>query len=103
MQKNNIVDAGLCHGTAGIAHIYKRMYINTNIIEFKDASNYWYSETLKMAKYDIPSGFLAYRPIENGGLKKEFGFLDGISGIGLSLISAISDIEPAWDEALLLS
>ncbi len=34
---------------------------------------------------------------------EDFGFLEGIAGIGLAFISAISDIEPAWDEYLLLS
>ena len=33
----------------------------------------------------------------------EYNLLDGIAGIGLSLISAISSIEPQWDECLLLS
>ena len=34
---------------------------------------------------------------------EDFGFLEGIAGIGLSLISAISDTDPSWDECLLLS
>ncbi len=29
--------------------------------------------------------------------------LEGIAGIGLAMISAVSDIEPIWDECLLLS
>jgi hypothetical protein len=29
--------------------------------------------------------------------------LEGIAGIGLALVSAISDIEPRWNSALLLS
>lgn len=34
---NGAVDAGLCHGTAGIAHIFNRMYGYTKLEELKDA------------------------------------------------------------------
>ncbi|MCD4794095.1 MAG: lanthionine synthetase C family protein [Bacteroidales bacterium] len=102
--KNSVVDAGLCHGAAGIAHIFNRMYRNTKQPEFKEAANYWYAETLKMANHkDSLSGYKAFRTEKYGGWTEEFGFLEGIAGIGLALMSSISDIDPAWDEILLLS
>ncbi len=104
LQKNYVIDAGLCHGTAGIAHIFNRMYRNTNMKEFKDASDYWLNETLKMARFDDGlAGYKAYRTEEYGGWINEYGFLEGVAGIGLAILSAISDIEPKWDESLLLS
>ncbi len=104
LQKNYVIDAGLCHGTAGIAHIFNRMYINTGREEFKDALEYWFDETLKMARFeDGLAGFKAWWTEKYGGWVNQKGFLEGIAGIGLALISAISDIEPAWDECLLLS
>jgi len=104
LQKNYVLDTSLCHGTAGIAHIFNRMHINTGIADFKDASTYWFDETLKMAKFgDGLAGFKVWRSKEMGGWTNDYGFLEGIAGIGLAMISAISDIEPAWDECLLLS
>jgi len=104
LDKNFVSDAGLCHGTAGIAHIFNRMYINTKDIKFKETANYWYTETLKMANHKKSlSGFKAWHTEKYGGWQEEFGFIEGIAGIGLTLISTISDIEPAWDEILLLS
>lgn len=104
LKENSVVDAGLCHGSAGIAHIYNRMYNYTNRNEFKDAAKYWFEQTLQMAKYeDGLVGYKVWRNPEMGGLQNEYGFLEGIAGIGLSLISAISDIDPKWDECLLLS
>lgn len=101
--ENGVVDAGLCHGTAGIAHIFNRMYGYTGLEELKVASNYWFAETLKMASFeDGLAGFKAWQGIERGWVN-EPGLLEGIAGIGLALISAVSDIEPAWDECLLLS
>lgn len=97
------IDGGLCHGTAGIAHIYNRMYKCTSIEDFKLTSDFWFSETLKMAKFpDGLAGFKAWRTPERGNWALESGFLEGIAGIGLAMISAVSDIEPNWDECLLL-
>jgi lantibiotic modifying enzyme len=103
-----IVDAGLCHGTSGIAHIYNRLYRQTSETKFKDAALYWYKETIKMAKYD--NEYAGYRlPYYLAESEKEFrelhnlSFLTGIAGTGLSLLSAIYPIEPSWDMCLLLS
>lgn len=102
LKQNLVVDAGLCHGTAGIAHIFNRLFIYTGLEELKEASNYWFEQTLKMAKFeDGLGGYKAWHG--DVGLENEGGLLDGVAGIGLALISAVSDIDPAWDECLLLS
>lgn len=102
--QTGVVDAGLCHGAAGVAHIYNRMFKYTRIKEFEDAAEFWFNQTINMAIHkDSLSGYKVYRTEEFGGSYEDFGFLEGIAGIGLSLISAVSDIEPAWDECLLLS
>jgi len=104
LKENFVVDAGLCHGTAGIAHIFNRMYQNTKTEEFKEAAIYWFNETLNMAKFgDGLAGFKTFKSPEFGGWQNNYGLLEGISGIGLALISSISNIEPRWDECLLLS
>ncbi len=104
LQETRLIDAGLCHGTAGVAHIYNRMYACTGIEEFKQSANYWFDETFKMARFDDGfAGYKAWRSEEHGGWANEAGLLEGIAGIGLALISAASDIEPKWDRCLLLS
>ncbi|MUP37361.1 lanthionine synthetase C family protein [Labilibaculum euxinus] len=104
LQSNHVMDAGLCHGTAGIAHCFNRAYNYTGNDLFKDAAAYWFMETLKMARHkDGLAGFKAWRAEKDGGLYKDTGLLEGIAGIGLSLISVIAPIEPKWDECLLLS
>ena len=48
-----------------------------------------------MAKFeDGLAGYKKYRMEEYGGWTNDYGFLEGVSGIGLALISAVSDIEP---------
>jgi hypothetical protein len=103
-----VVDAGLCHGTSGIAHIYNRLYRQTSEIKFRDAALYWYKETIKMAKYGMEyAGYrLPYYLAESEKELREIhnlSFLTGIAGTGLSLLSAIYPIEPSWDMCLLLS
>ena len=98
------MDAGICHGTAGVAHIFQRIFQDTGLPVFKDTANYWYEQTLEQA--NIPEGLAGYLPYfinEPVHLAQARGFLVGISGIGLSLLHAVSDNRPDWDECLLLS
>lgn len=104
IKENTVLDAGLCHGAAGIMHIYNRAYYYTGIDTFKELALYWAEHTLKFAKFeDGYAGYKAWRTEKYGGWTPEVGFLEGISGIGLALISLISDIEPKWDRTLFIS
>lgn len=99
-----VIDTPVCHGTTGIAHIFNRLYNYTGLNEFKEASQYWFAQTLEF--YNRHGHFKYYVHKENnssGDWQTKFGIIDGIAGIGLTLISAISDNEPTWDRALLLS
>lgn len=101
-EASNVTDAHLCHGTIGIAHIYNRFYNYTQMEIFKDASLHWVNETIKKFDQELPYGFKAWK-----GEKFEWqnipGLLEGSAGIGLALISVVSDVEPKWDRCLLLS
>lgn len=105
LKENGVVDAGLCHGTTGNAHMYNRMYLETGDDVFKEAAEYWFKQTLEFAHFeDGYAGFKQFRfEDEEVRWENSYGFLEGISGIGLALISFVSDIEPVWDESLLMS
>jgi lantibiotic biosynthesis protein len=104
LDESKVMDVGLCHGAAGIAHIYKRMYTYSKVNDFRNSALYWFDQSLNMATYkDGLAGYKAYQLPKYGGFHNEYGLLTGISGIGLAMISAISDIEPKWDRLLLLS
>jgi len=100
-RNEKIIDSHLCHGTAGIAHIYGRLYNYSQDETFKDASYYWFNQTIDSFSTDLESGFKAWKG--KFGWVEYDGLLEGSAGIGLALISAISDIEPKWDRCLLLS
>lgn len=102
LQKNLVKDACICHGTAGIGQIFYRMWWSTKMPEFKDAADYWFNETLKMSKFE--DGLAGYK-IWHGkdGFVNQTGLLEGIAGIGLALTSYAYDMDPTWDQCLLLS
>jgi len=105
LEDNFVRDAGLCHGAAGIGHIFYRMWWNTRLPEFKDAADYWFQETIKMARFE--DGLAGFKALEMPDGKPQwvnkYGLLEGVAGIGLALLTYYYEMEPEWDECLLLS
>jgi len=101
VKKEFVMDAGICHGAAGIAHIFNRVYQKTGNETFKEAALFWIDDCLKKSCFN--DGLAGYKVWRKDGWITQTGLLEGIAGIGLVLLSAISDIEPDWDECLLLS
>jgi lantibiotic modifying enzyme len=101
---NAVLDASVCHGSAGLMHMYNRLNRKYGHQAFAGAYNHWLRVTLDFGnKRDGIAGYLYWQPEELGGWKKESGFLEGIAGIGLCLIFAISKLDPDWDEVIMLS
>jgi len=71
----------------GIAHLYNHFYQQTSIEAFKTAALYWISETYSQ------------KTIQS---EIDVSLLDGLTGVGLVLISAMADFKPDWDSCLLL-
>ena len=102
------VDTCLCHGTAGIAHVYARLHQLLQRKEMLEAAQLWYHRTLELN--DALAGH-AYRYLapnsaqDDGPLRwrDETGFMTGAAGTGLALLAALSPVEPAWDALLTIS
>jgi hypothetical protein len=108
IKETGIYEASLCRGTSGIALMYSNMYINTTNNIFKNVSDYWYNETLKLAKHD--DGISGYKFLNNYSKNKEDWFYQtnpnifmGSAGIGLSLLSYLSGKKLKWSECILLN
>lgn len=101
-KENLVLDAGLCHGSAGIAIIFYRMWWNTHLKEFKSACDYWIQETLQFSKFE--KGLAGYLSLANNNeLYQDWSLLEGISGIGLVLMCYFNNIEPDWDQCMFIS
>ncbi len=100
-------DACLCHGSAGLLHMFNR-FAQTSDSELREAALRWLGWTLefqeKVSGQNI-AGYVALSVEEGGGevWVAERGFLNGVAGIGLALLATINEAEPAWDRFLLLS
>ena len=82
--------------------MFNRIYHETNDNTFKDAAIYWYNKTIEKAEH--ADGLARFKTWKyKDGWVNQSKFLDGISGIGLCLISAINEVDPKWDKCLLIS
>src|SRR5262245_54905738 len=43
-----VIDAGLCHGAAGLAHIFHRLHRATGDVRLAGAARRWFARTLEM-------------------------------------------------------
>jgi lantibiotic biosynthesis protein len=100
--KNGAVnDACLCHGSAGIAHIFQQVGLATNDATLLDASGDWLQMTLHMNNW--PDGAAGYKFYHHPDYISSHNVLEGIAGIGLSLISFVdTEIKPAWGSCMLI-
>jgi lantibiotic biosynthesis protein len=92
-------DAGLCHGSAGLAHLFNRMYQMTGEPALADAARFWVERTLDLCVATQPGHRAkAAAPAWNGP-----GLLEGAAGVALAMEAASTTAEPVWDQMLLVS
>ncbi len=102
-ERNNFFENGICHGFFGLVQIFNKMYKETNEELFKQTTEYWINIGLKNTKQHKDfAGFKRY-DMNSSKWLGEIGLLNGISGIGLVLMSYLFGLEYDWDESLLIS
>jgi hypothetical protein len=103
----DVWDAGLCHGSAGLAHLYNRLWQASGEEVFAAAARRWLGAALDMQTPGV--GIAGYRSWQSNftdappAWVNDATLLTGALGIGLALLATISTVEPAWDRALLCS
>jgi len=104
-EQAGVVDAGLCHGAAGLAHVFNRMYQATGDATLRRAARYWFARTLAMRKPGAGVGGFLAQEEDKKGKRSWVGApgLFGSGGIALALLSAATSTEPEWDRMLLVS
>lgn len=103
-------DPNLCHGVAGVAHIFNRIYHFEDDMRCREAAIAWFERALALRRpCEGIGGFFALVSEDTAKpraplVEKPFpAFLDGAIGLALALLAATSSVEPAWDRLLLLS
>jgi len=102
-----VMDAGVCHGAAGVAHLFNRIHQATGDPACLEAALRWFDHVvaLHQAGQGV-GGFLMW--LTRGEGQKldwlpEAGFLTGSAGVALALLAAATPVEPEWDRVLLAS
>jgi lantibiotic biosynthesis protein len=86
-------ESHLCHGTAGLAQFYKKLYTLTKIEAYQKAWHHWIRETVKLLPAELEKGTYA---------GKECDLLEGLAGVNLALLSFLSEEELDWSSTLLI-
>jgi len=92
----------LCHGAAGLGHLYNFFYQTCGERTVARAARRWFERTLAMRKPgEGIAGYANWWPQEREW-HAEPGFLTGAAGVGLALLAAASPGEPSWGRPMLL-
>lgn len=106
IEASGAVDAGVCHGAAGNAHLFNRLYQATGDPLYADTARAWFGRALELRRPgEGLGGYLMYTVDDQGelGWREDPGFLTGSAGVGLALLAATAPVEPEWDRLLVVS
>jgi len=103
LKDGKILDSSFCHGASGAAYIFLLFYKRFGREEFLKASDFWYEELLKMDTF--PGGAAGYKTWsgQSESWENNFGLLEGISGVAMSLLAKDFPFDNNWDEIYLIS
>jgi len=85
---SGVADPWLCHGGAGVAHVFGCLARATGDPIFADAARRWWQRALDLAQEHT--------------IRAAPALLEGATGLGLALLAAMRGAPPRWNALLLL-
>jgi hypothetical protein len=112
MAQAGVRDAAICHGSAGLGHLYNRLYQSSREPVFKEAATAWFAQVLEMRRPgEGLTGYLSEYPKSEEDAEEvvdreldralEGTLLEGAIGIALTLLAACHPLAPTWDGMLM--
>ncbi len=103
--ETGVVNACFCHGAAGLAHLYNRMYQATGEPTLGRAATYWLDRTLDFYHQarDRGDGWVQGRWDQQPWTWTGVDLVEGAAGVALVLLAATTSVEPIWDRMFLVS
>lgn len=104
-KENYVAEAAICHGSAGLSIIYNSIFQKTRIERYKNAALFWTRDIVKKSE---EKGMYAGYVLHDAILENEeenstiLSLINGLSGIGLSMLSSISDDYPSWKKFFMI-
>lgn len=98
---NRVTDACICHGTAGLALLFYKMALVTGHDELLEAAGHWTRATLDHGRNpDAAAGYLFLTTGDR--YVPGYSLLEGITGVGLTLLALLDSESLGWEQGLLL-
>lgn len=94
LKKANIEDAYLCHGISGVSILFERLFGLTKLPQLADASAFWLEKLKNRDQSNVPTS--------KAKISSNEGFLEGDTGIALTLLDSLYKLQTGWKEALFL-
>jgi lantibiotic biosynthesis protein len=106
--ETGVVNASFCHGAAGLAHLYNRMYQATGDPKLGRAALYWLERTLDFYRLARDNGGSWVQGSWDPGQRELWTWtgtelVEGAAGVALVLLAAATSVEPTWDRMFLVS
>jgi lantibiotic biosynthesis protein len=104
LKETEAENPGFCHGTAGLGHIFNRLYQATGDPVLGQAAREWFERTLAMRRPGRGiGGYPAWWAGQPGEVTtdEDPSLLTGAAGIALCLLAATSSVAPTWDRFFL--
>jgi lantibiotic biosynthesis protein len=101
--KYGYYDMRVCHGTSSVAYMWLKMYHITKDENIKTLADKWLNITLDNLDIFLPQlDKISELEKDNDKIDTSMGFLNGLSGVGLVLMSFLDPKLSDWDKLLLL-
>ncbi|MCX6223564.1 MAG: hypothetical protein NTV01_02215 [Bacteroidia bacterium] len=98
---NRVMDACICHGTAGLGLLFYKMAIVSGHDEFIETADHWTRATLDHGRNtSAAAGYLFYTTGDR--YIPAYSLLEGITGVGLTLLALLDSDTLGWEQGLLL-
>ena len=94
-----ILNAGICQGDSGIIQLLQSIKQNLTEFDLTTQQNYWFNNLLEKISISITNLHFDY---QSKIFETKFDLFDGLSGIGLTLISEISS-DYEWNKAFIIT
>jgi lantibiotic biosynthesis protein len=103
--EGRVIDASLCHGSAGVAHLFNRLYQSTGDPTLRRAALQWFEFILEQCAANDEYAFQFLTSRQDGSIERcaSWSVVEGAAGLALTLIAATTRLEPTWDRFLCVS
>src|SRR6185503_1090480 len=98
---SGVIDAGLCHGFSGNAHLFNRLFQATGRECFLLAARRWLDAALQFRRPGVGVGGYQSWQGRDRYWEDDATFLTGATGTALAFLAATTPEPPEWDSVLL--